>query len=219
MTQREGNGAKPGVFTATAGWLSRLRTGATQGAAIPSYPQPKTAVLAMDLQRDFLEEGGRMRIEAAQVDEVVRASNTVLAAARRRGLPVVYVGNEFPPTDVLANLARRGAAVQGSRGAEIDPRIDHLDGAYFPKRSRDAFSNPELDAYLRQNEVAELIVVGVFAGACVRATVLGALNRGYRVVVVREGLGAASMRERESVLAEFTGAGVRVEGAESYAGS
>jgi maleamate amidohydrolase len=187
-----------------------LWTGATSGEPIAAYPSPATAVLAVDLQRDFLADDARMPIARAQVEPLLRASNAVLDAAHERGWPVVTIGNEFPPGDWLRNLVRRGAAIRGTAGAAIDPRVHPVSDAYFPKDRRDAFTNPALDAWLRDKQVGHVVVLGVMANACVRATVLGARNRGYRVAVVRDAVGAPTDGARETALARMAGAGVEV---------
>jgi nicotinamidase-related amidase len=195
-------------------WLSLALTGATTGAPIPAYPAPKTAVLAVDLQRDFLADDARMPIAAPQVDPLLRASNAVLDVAHQRGWRVVTIGNEFPPGDWLRNLIQHGAAIRGSRGAEIDPRVRRVSDAYFAKDRRDAFTNPALDAWLRAEQVNHLVVLGVMANACVRATALGARNRGYRVTLVRDAVGAPTDQVRDSVLASLARAGAEVVSAD-----
>jgi len=78
----------------------------------------KRAVLAIDLQRDFLEDEGRIPVARSQVEALIAAANSVTASAAAHGVKVVYVGNEFPRSQWLANLFRRNAALTGSRGGE-----------------------------------------------------------------------------------------------------
>lgn len=56
---------------------------------------------------------------------------------------------------------RRHAAMRGSTGAELDPRVHRVSDVYFAKAARDAFTNPALDAYLRREQVGHLVVFGV----------------------------------------------------------
>jgi len=200
----------PTTRTTHMSWLSLVLTGATTGAPIPAYPAPKTAVLAVDLQRDFLAADARMPVARPQVDPLLRASNAVLDVAHERGWRIVAIGNEFPPGDWLRNLVQHGAAIRGSRGAELDPRVRCASDVYFAKSRRDAFTNPALDAWLRAEQVDHLVVLGVMANACVRATVLGARNRGYRVTVVRDAVGAPSDGARDSALASLARAGAEI---------
>ncbi len=211
--------AKPtALLDAAFAALGRVCTGATTGKGIPAYAHPSTAAVAVDLQRDFLSEQGRLPIARSQIQGVVRASNRVLHAAAARTWQVVYIGNEFSTSDVLANAVRRGAALRGSSGAAIDDRIVQVPGAYFSKESRDAFGNQALDEHLRRLEIDRLILFGVMANACVRATALGALNRGYKVTVVRDATGAPTDRARDAAIDALARAGASITTANDLVG-
>jgi nicotinamidase-related amidase len=146
---------------------------------------PKSAVLLLDLQRDFLgADGARMPVDAAGAEAVLRAANRVLSRKALADALVILVLNQFPASARLGNFFRRGAAIAGSAGAELDARVhDHASVTRIAKSRPSAFSNPELDACLRAHQVEQLHVLGVFAEGCVRATVLDALERGYAVQV------------------------------------
>ncbi len=159
-----------------------------------------------------------MPIAAPQVAPLLAVANRLIDAAASRGVPVVYVVNAFPRSQFILNFFRHCAAVADSAGAEIDPRVHVRPGAtVFRKARGDAFSNPELDAFLRKSGVQHLVIVGVFAPACVRATARGALRTGYRVTVVGDGVGAASDGARERALSRMAADGVAVAKAEAVA--
>jgi maleamate amidohydrolase len=198
------------AIAAVLAGFTQACSGATTGAVIPIYPNPRTAVLAVDLQRDFLADDARLPVARAQVEPLVRASNAVLDAARERGVRVIYIGNEFSESDFIANLFRRHAAMRGSPGVELDPRVHRVSDVYFPKSARDAFTNPDIDAYLRREQIGQLVVFGVMGDACVRATVLGARNRGYAVTLVRDAVGTRDEDARDGVVAQLAEAGVRI---------
>ena len=71
-----------------------------------------TAVLLVDLQRDFLDsKAGRMPVAELGAAAVLQAANEVLA---RRVLPqalIVLVLNRFPATARLANFFRKHAGI------------------------------------------------------------------------------------------------------------
>jgi nicotinamidase-related amidase len=146
---------------------------------------PKTAALLMDLQRDFLDcERGRLPVDRVGAEAVIRAANGILAGRVLAGAVPVFVATEFPRQARLANFVRRGAAVAGSAGAMLDPRLEAVWTARcFVKATPSAFTNPELEKYLRAEGVTELHVLGVFAEGCVRATVVHAIRLGFTVVV------------------------------------
>jgi nicotinamidase-related amidase len=170
----------------------------------------KAAVLVLDLQRDFLEDAGRMPVARQQVDGLLVAANTVIDRAVAQGVPVAYVLNEFPRSAWLLNFLRHGAALVGSPGAELDPRVHVAGEARFPKHRTDAFTNPGLDAFFRDRGVTRLVTLGVFAPHCVRGTVAGALERGYQVTVVSDGVGAATDRARDKALERMKGDGATI---------
>ena len=144
------------------------------------------AVLLLDLQRDFL--GGaeaRLPVDAPGAAAVLRTANAILA---KRVLPAalpVLIVTQFPASARLANLFRKGAAIVGTPGADLDPRVTptgHI--PVMTKARSSAFTNPELERYLHAHGVTELYVLGVFAEGCVRATVRDARRRGYPVTVI-----------------------------------
>ena len=173
-----------------------------------------TALLVLDLQRDFLDGTARMPIARAQVAPLLSVTNLLLDDAAARAMPVVYIVNAFPRSQHLLNFFRRGAAVVGTPGAEIDPRVHAVPGVTFPKESNDAFTNPALDSFLRERGIARVVVLGVFAPHCVRATVRGALGRGYEVAVVSDGVGAASPGARDRAVARMAKDGAQIATAE-----
>ena len=150
----------------------------------------RTAVLMLDLQVDFLDSGrGRMPVDEAGSARVIEAARKVLLGAALPGAPVAVIVNAFPRSQRLRNFFRRNAAVAGSAGAALDPRLAIPAGTpVFAKDRPDAFSNPRLDDYLRSHGVTRVCIIGVFAEACVRATALGARVHGYEVCVPLEGI-------------------------------
>ena len=82
--------------------------------------------------------------------------------------------------------------------------LEHLDPAYlellpelmrfvppgriFDKRVYSPWSNPELEARLRRGAVDTLLISGGETDICILATVLGAIDRGYRVILVEDGI-------------------------------
>lgn len=176
-----------------------------------------TALLVMDMQRDFLEDGGRMPVAREHARETLHACNMLIDAAKAGGAEVVYVGNEFPASRWLGNLFRNGASVRGSEGARLDPRLRRVEGPYFAKAASDAFTNPALDVHLKSHGITRLVVAGVFAKGCVRATVAGAIRRGYVVAVASDGVGDGGSWLRSWALGRAAKSGARVDLAETLA--
>ena len=105
-----------------------------------------TALLLIDLQRDFLETNGRLPVGGANADRVITTPLRLLNHALNLGWKLVFIKNEFAKNDWLGNFLRKNSAIAGSPGAEIDPRIPVPARAHiFSKAKSDAFSNPSLE--------------------------------------------------------------------------
>jgi nicotinamidase-related amidase len=159
----------------------------------------RRALLLIDFQRDFLDADGRMPIARHQVEPLIVETRRAVEAARKEGMDVIAIGNEFRPGDWL-NFFRRNAAIAGSPGAAWDARLPIAGIPYFPKTQSDAFSNAELRRYLAERGTEEVILTGLQSKACVSATARGARKAGLRVRVLARAVADTSDRARKHAL-------------------
>ena len=151
-----------------------------------------TALLLLDMQRDFLETSGRMPISTKNANMIISSANLLLRHAEKVGWTQIFIKNEFRKSDWIGNLIRKNAAIKGSAGAEFDPRVAFTKNFSVISKSRpDAFSNPALAKILKSAGIRHIIVLGVMAEGCVRATVKSARNRSFSVTVVSDGVASS----------------------------
>ncbi len=171
---------------------------------------PHRALLALDLQCDFLQPNGRLPIALDQVAGVVTTINSAVRTAVLQRSTIIAVANAYDLIDP-SNLLRNFAALRGACGGRLDPRVLLPGGTpCFQKRAPDAFGNPALEAFLIERQIGELTIGGVYAEACVMATTLSALRRGYSVEVLAQGVGAASQAKRQAALVRMGGLGATI---------
>jgi nicotinamidase-related amidase len=171
----------------------------------------REALLLIDFQNDFLVDHGRLPVARNQVAGVIAATNTALAEALSAGTPVAAVGNAFRRNDWLGNFFRHKAALVGSWGARWDMRVP-IDGLpYFRKWASDAFVNPALEPWLKDQGVSRVALAGLFAKACLSATAKGALDRGFQVRVLAAASACSSDASRTAALARLERLGARIE--------
>ena len=126
-----------------------------------------------------------MPVDEHGAQAVIRVANEVRSKRILAGALPILVKNQFPATARVANFFRHGAALYGTAGAELDPRIVRSGAErVITKSSPSAFTNPALERYLHAHGVKELYVLGVFAEGCVRSTAVEAVKRGYTVYVI-----------------------------------
>jgi nicotinamidase-related amidase len=170
---------------------------------------PKTALLLVDLQNEVLHPDGKLRGDLPAIaDELIDAVRSLVAWARERRLPVVWVKNAFRPGLIdAARRVREGTAVtagrflDGSWGAEI---LDGLgrqpDDAVITKKRSSAFFGTDLDLVLHGLGVERLVVGGTSTNWAIESTVRDGDSRDYDMVVVREATGARIREHHEPSL-------------------
>jgi nicotinamidase-related amidase len=167
---------------------------ATKGSSIQKYENPKTALLVLDMQEDFLGENAKMPINKEQIPAITAVVNDLIDDFEKNSQMIIYVKSEFPK-HALGNRIRHYSAIGGTPGTEIYGKIKIIGNTVFSKQDPDAFSNPDFEKYLITNQVNQLVITGVYANQCVLYTTLGALNRNYQVKFVKNGVGDSSAKE------------------------
>jgi nicotinamidase-related amidase len=83
----------------------------------------------------------------------------------------------------------------------ICPEIAPIDGeTLLIKTDASSFANGEIEQLLVQRDVEWLFVAGVWTEACVAATVKDAVERGFRVVLVKDACGSGSRAMHETAI-------------------
>lgn len=162
------------------------------------FKPDQTAVFVIDMQNDFLEEGGAMVFPAGRA--LYAPIQRLVDAAHRAGLRVFWLAEELHPADKL--IEKRGyKCIAGSWGAQIVRHLHPEAGDIkVPKRRYSGFFQTDLDLYLREFHIQDLIVTGMATNICVRCTINDAFSLGYNVFVPTDCVAATGAREQESSL-------------------
>lgn len=151
-------------------------------------PRPRTALLLMDLQQSILQnypDGGLL--------ERIR---TALAAARRAGLPVVWVRVCFRPgypevsprNARFSEMRQTGRLLESDPGSDIHPSLDvQPQDVVVTKRRIGAFAGSDLEVVLRAAGSESLVLAGVATSGVVLSTVRLAADMDYRLTVLADG--------------------------------
>jgi nicotinamidase-related amidase len=169
-----------------------------------------TALVIIDMQRDFLEPGGFGSLLGNDVSLLARTVaplQRVLAAARVAGMLVVHTreGHRSDLADAPpAKLARGRLAcgigdpgpfgrvlVRGEEGHDIVAELAPADGEpVLDKPGKGAFYATDLELMLRNRGIRSLIVTGVTTEVCVHTTVREANDRGFECLVLSDCVGS-----------------------------
>ena len=175
---------------------------------IANYNNPQKALVIMDMQLDFIGENAKMPIEN-QVEDLIQTVNDIISDYNSEGYKIIYIKNVFSKHDI-ANFFRNKAAVEGTTGIDIDPRIKIVSENIFEKKRSSAFSNKKFENYLIQNQINELYITGLMAEGCVYYTVVGGLDRKYTVSYIENAVGTRKMKNLEATKEKLNKKGARI---------
>jgi len=184
--------------------------------SVPAEPYPyefipeHTALLIIDMQRDFLEPGGfgeMLGNDVSQLRRTIEPNKRLLAAWREAGLTVLHTReghrpdlSDLPPAKKVRGHGKTtiGDAgpmgrilIRGEAGHDIIPELYPQPGeAVIDKPGKGAFFATDLQAILQNLGIRSLIVTGVTTEVCVNTTVREANDRGYECLVPADCVGS-----------------------------
>lgn len=168
-----------------------------------SLSAPKTALLVVDMQNDFVRPGGALQVEAAA--ETIDKISRLITTARAHGVSVVFTQDTHTEDDPEFDIWPRHC-VEGTTGWEIIDDLPRRDDDLVIQKNRyDAFYGTPLDHYLRHVwDVDNLIVVGTVANICVGQTAASAGLRWYDVVTPADAISAQTEFDQASALRQIS---------------
>jgi nicotinamidase-related amidase len=170
----------------------------------------RTAILMIDMQRDFLEPGGfgeTLGNDVSNLTPAIAPAKALLTGARKHGVLIVHTREGHRPdmADAPPAKVERGAPsmrigdpgpmgrilIRGEAGHDIVPELAPQPGEpVIDKPGKGAFFATDLHAILQNRGIENLIVGGVTTEVCVHTTVREANDRGYRCVVAGDCCGS-----------------------------
>lgn len=170
------------------------------------FDPDSTALIVIDMQRDFLEPGGFGELlgnDVTQLRTAIAPLQTVLAAVRARQMLVIHTREGHRPdlSDLPDSKRSRGhlscgigdngplgrVLIRGEAGHEIIAELRPLsDEPVIDKPGKGAFHATDLQSILANRGIRSLIVTGVTTEVCVHTTVREANDRGYECLVLSD---------------------------------
>src|ERR671934_209336 len=156
-----------------------------------SFDPTRTALLIIDMQRDFVDPGGfgeALGNDVSRLRAAIGPTRRVLDAARAAGMLVIHTReghrpdlSDCPPSKLARGRLAIGIGdpgpmgrilVRGEYGHDIVDELQPRAGEpVVDKPGKGAFYATDLDSILKNRGISSLIVAGVTAEVCVQTTV------------------------------------------------
>jgi nicotinamidase-related amidase len=152
-------------------------------------PASQTALVIVDMQNDFVKEGGTLVVEAAA--ETVPHIQSLLRSARAAGVHIAYTQDSTMENDLEFEIWPEHCRI-GSWGWEIIDELKPQEGELICRKNRyDGFYGTWLGHFLgRVWHVKHVVIVGTVANICVAHTAASAGLRWYHIVMPANGVSA-----------------------------
>jgi nicotinamidase-related amidase len=161
----------------------------------------RAALCLVEMQNDIVHESnvgkrglGGVLAGAVQKRGVIPRLKTLLAAARARGVPVLYVnfalkpGFPRPNTLLHRRSQREPTLIEGTWGAEIHPELAATPQDFVLERTVgvDGSYGTQLYPVLRQLRRSVMLMTGVSTNIAIESIVRASVNRGFEMVIVED---------------------------------
>lgn len=186
------------------------------------FPLQHTALVMIDMQRDFIEPGGfgaALGNDVSRLGVIVPTVARLLGLWRKAGLPLIHTRESHKPdlSDCPPAKLTRGNAslrigdpgpmgrilVQGEPGNDFVPDLAALPGELvIDKPGKGAFYATSLQDDLKARGITHLLFGGVTTEVCVQTSMREANDRGYECLLVEDAT--------ESYFPEFKAAAIEM---------
>ena len=171
-----------------------------------TFPAARTALVVIDMQRDFIEPGGfgaSLGNDVSLLAPAIAPIAALLAAWRACGWPIVHTREAHRPdlSDCPPAKRLRGAPglrigdagpmgrllVAGEPGADIVPALaPHASELVIDKPGKGMFWATGLHETLQARAITHLVFTGVTTEVCVQTSMREANDRGYECLLVED---------------------------------
>lgn len=164
----------------------------------------KKTLLVVDMQEVCV---GKHHAECFQYPDTLLPAVNQIIDENKENL-VIYIRNIMKKNTI--NKFAPFQAYEGSKEVELVEGLHLVSDHIFDKYTGDAFSNKELEEFLKKHNVGQIEIIGVDGGGCVPLTAFGAVKNGYKVVVNTKGIGTMFTKKHDSFFRKLEKKGVTI---------
>jgi len=190
----------PAIAIAAA---KRLRS--DDNTSVGENRSPRHALLVIDIPELFTGSLGRYSPSSDASDRLIEKIDRLAQISYKCGIAMIYAERELTSARLLRLLTRKAGSDPTLR-TRFDQRLKATAWYSFERSGKDAFSNGDLDEVLRKNDIRHIFLAGLDGATSVAQTARSAIELGYRVTFVQDGIFTAFEDRWERLLKGFESA-------------
>jgi nicotinamidase-related amidase len=203
---------------------------------VPAEPYPyellpgKTALVVIDMQRDFIEKGGfggALGNDVTRLEAIIPTVAALIGLFRDKGWPIIHTRESHKPdlSDLPSAKRERGHGtlrigdagpmgrilVRGEPGnAIIDACAPREGEIVLDKPGKGMFWNTDVHATLDRLGITHLVFAGVTTEVCVQTSMREANDRGFEGLLVTDATASYFPKFKQAAIAMITAQGAIV---------
>jgi nicotinamidase-related amidase len=186
----------------------RLFSKTYRGIHIDNLVNKNSALLIIDIQNDLTQPNGKVHVDQKQVNQIISNINKLSCILNDNNFDIIYIRHEYKSP--FFKIILKNALSEKSDGANFDERLKIHDNTIFIKNYMDPFSNRKFQQYLNSKNIGNLLISGIDAKYCIDKTALSAIQKGYNVTVLSDGIAGSSDAIRNNKISDYQKFGAKI---------
>lgn len=178
----------------------------------------KSALILIETQNEWMHSDGKLSKALVEDQKMMHISianiEKTLAHARKNDIEVLHVGLRFQKgypelangkSGLRKSIPNAGTFPVNEFGSQFYETVKPVDGEFIVtgRVGASGFTGSNLDAYLRNNKIETLYLVGYATHVCVESTLRDAHDKGYNTFVISDATSAFNRTQQNHVLSEI----------------
>lgn len=157
-------------------------------------------IIVLDVQQKFLTD---KQTDSSAIEFIQTLNSLIDIFASEK---VIYI----KASGKTLTISLKGCSVETMPAPDLDSNLKIVSNNIFTKISGDAFTSPELNNFLKNNNAREIILVGLLAEKCIYHTAIGGKEKGYDIYIIPEAIIGKTTKSKEKAIKKMTKKGIKV---------
>ena len=161
-------------------------------------------VIILDVQREYTENS----ISEVEAQQLIDSINYVIKHTDVNN--ILYVKSAHRLLNISSSKPFIYVSFDTAAKWNLDSRMILVNENVISKEESNIFDEVELTDILVQNNVKEIIVIGLMAEKCVYESLIGGVELGYEMYVIPEAIVGKSTKSEEKIIKKLQASGVNI---------